>query len=236
MSAERDTRSSRKGLGAAMALAVAFAASGAAQAADVNLFEGAINLDGIVHPLGAMPASVNTSAFDATTGLGQITVSVTGAGAHNVLGFFDHEIDETVNTFFNEYGAMVGVPAAGQSWEIDEPGFVFGDIYTHLMAGALDNTNGVPNTSPDDVSMALGWSFSLAADETATLRFKVGTQEPAGGFYLSQTDPDSQASIYLTSTLNIFQGGPDIPEPASVALVLLGLGALARQGWSKGVR
>ena len=37
-----------------------------------------------------------------------------------------------------------------------EPGFLFGDIYTNVINGTLDNTNGVPSALPDDVSFALG--------------------------------------------------------------------------------
>jgi hypothetical protein len=67
--------------------------------------------------------------------------------------------------------------------------------------------------------MALGYEFILAAQESAMLTFTLGLVPPAGGFYLVHTDPDSDASIYYSSTLTI------IPEPdlAWLPMALAGL-------------
>jgi hypothetical protein len=190
------------------------------------LFEGAINQDGaIFNPLSGAPFNWILGGFDLGTGLGTATATVTGAGAHNVLFYLDIEIDEVSNTFFNEFGATSGAPGAGLSWEIDEPGFVFGDIYANFMAGGLDGTNGVPAGSPDDVSFALGWAFTLAAGETATLTWHVAEDAP-GGFYLVQTDPDSPSSVYFWSDLVIDDGGTTVPDAGST-LLLLGMGLAA---------
>ena len=97
----------------------------------------------------AVPGNWSFALFDTATGLGTATATVTGAGIHNVLFFLDIEIDEAINTFFNEFGSVIGAPGAGLSWEIDEPGFGgFGDIYANFVAGALDSTNGVPSVPP----------------------------------------------------------------------------------------
>ncbi len=211
----------------AVGLVLPFAAPPAAAAPVFTLFDWAFNLDGGLYtPGGALPGNVNASGFDFGTGLGTITITISGAGSHNVIAFFDHEIDEAINTFFNEYGTVSGAPGAGQSWEIDEPGYVFGDIYANVLAGALDNSNSIGPGSPDDVSMAQGWDFILASDETASLTFKVSELAPTGGFYLTQIDPDSQASIYFTSGLVIRSGGT-APEPASLALLGVAFAALA---------
>jgi hypothetical protein len=109
------------------------------------------------------------------------------------------------------------VPAPGQSWEIDEPGFAFGDIFEHFasstaLAGSqLDNSNGLPASSPDDVSMALGLNLVLNSTELARISFLLSETLPTSGFYLEQTDPDSGVHIYFSSSTAIrIPGVPDL--------------------------
>jgi len=154
------------------------------------------------------------------------TTTFTTAGNHFYILFVDPDIDQNINTYFNEYGAAIGTLAAGQSWEIDEPGYVYGDSYANFLAGVLDNSNGVPSSAPDDVSMALGWDFFLAPGQTADLFFLLTEYAPSSGFYLTQTDPDSNATLYFSSTLTI-HGGAQVPEPSSVVLLGAGLAGLA---------
>jgi len=194
--------------------------------ADVTLYDWAVNIDGSMWEDSAgdsMPG--NTSAFDDITGLGIITVTVSGTGNHFVGLFVDHEIDELANGFSNETGATSGSPAAGQSWEIDEPGWFNGDIYGNLGAGDLDNGIGTSiygnTTFPDDVSMAMGWDFDVA-DVPAVITFNLSDTAPLSGFYLIQNDPDSSASIYFSSTLVA------IPAPGALMLGAIGAGCV---GW-----
>jgi hypothetical protein len=195
-----------------------------ASAATIDLAEYGFNLNGaITTPSDALPGYINDSGFNWTTGLGNITATVTGAGNYSFIAYFDHEIDEATTTVFNEYG-VGGTPVAGQSWEIDEPGWTYGDIYDNFLAGSLDNTNGVPFSSPDDVSMALGYNFTLTAGQTATIAFYLNTTAPTSGFYLQQTDPDSGVNIYFSSNLNITGGNTSVPEPSMLMLMLSGLG------------
>ena len=79
--------------------------------------------------------------------------------------FIDPDIGRDTNGFFNEYGEFISLslPALAPvdaisfgEWEIDEPGYVFGDIYDNVWLGALDNSNAVPSSGPaNDVSHAL---------------------------------------------------------------------------------
>jgi hypothetical protein len=215
-----------------IALACAVA-SNVAQAATIALFDYGFNIDGTVSvPFQGdpVPSGVNLSGFDDITGLGAIGVTMTGAGAHSFDAFFDHEIDEAINTFFNETGAATGTALAGQSWEIDEPGDSNGDIFVNFQDSALDNGIGTSvfgNTIfPDDVSMAMGWDFSLASGNMAFIELILSELEPTSGFFLSHSDPDSNATIYLSSTLTVTA----IPVPAAVWLFgsgLLGLIGIA---------
>ena len=217
-------------------------AFGAVAHAGPILWESGINVDGDLTPGG-----VDISLFDLITGLGSIEVTVSGAGDHVVIGFIDYEIDETTDTFYNETGSAVGTAAAGQTWEIDEPGFgnpedYFGDIYENFIDS--DSTIGswlddrvffdgivgwtlfdASSTAFDDVAMALGWDFTLAVDEIATILFSASTTVPTNDFYLWQIDDETGASVYLTSALSIDDGGTTVPEPGT--LWLFGAGLLA---------
>ena len=198
---------------------ILLAASAHQSTAAVSLFEAWSNVDGV---LVDQTASASFDAF----GLGTLTFTVTGAGVHYVSLFVDHEIDEETNTFFNEVGSKSGTPSAGQSWEIDEPGFSGGDIYTNFAGSLLDNANGL--VGPEDVSMALGSSMILSATEEATVSFTLSETVPTGGFYLTHTDPDSQKSIYFSSKTTIEDGGTHVPDGGGTLIMLSGaLAAMA---------
>ena len=184
--------------------------------AAVSLFEYGYNIDGGL-TYDSAPAGVSHAGFDTTTGTGTSVVTITGVGAHYVGMFVDHEIDEDINGFTNETGAATGSPGAGETWEIDEPEYVFGDIITNFESMALDGTIGT--VDPEDVSMALAWDFSLAAGEIAKITFVVSPTAP-GGFHLTQADPDSDVVIHFSSSLSV------IPEPSSSLLALVAGGFL----------
>lgn len=216
---------------------------GVGQAAPIQLYDFALNLDGTIsdivltyEELDPVPAEADLSGFDyvgdasdPATGLGSIVITIMGAGVHNILAYFDHELDEDINGFDNEFGGTGGAAAAGQSWEIDEPGFSFGNLFDNFADNTLENVNDLPSPDADDIAMAMGWNFTLAADETAEIVFTISENQP-GGFWLSQTDNDSDTQIFLTSTLTISGPPTGVPEPGTLLLFgagLMGLG-LAR--------
>jgi hypothetical protein len=119
-------------------------------------------------------------------------------------------------------GAPPGAIAAS-TWEIDEPGYVFCDIYLHLLSGDLDNSNALPASTPDDVSLALGFAVgTLNAGDSIAAVFHVSSNNIDG---LKQIDPDSQISLYFDG--NVTRGThTQIPEPGASLLSIGGLIAL----------
>lgn len=233
----------RKLIPSLAAIAFCFGVSTTANAS-IALEEYAINIDGTI--TGAAPGLGDPIplGLDAQ-GLGTLTFNITGTGSHSFDAFFDYEITETGNTFFNETGSSNGIPATdpggNQSWEIDEPGFVDGDIFENFQAGTLDNEIGTSiygnTTFPDDVSMALGWDFNLLDGDTATIMLMLSTTQPTSGFYLAHSDPgilpgtginaSDPTTIYFSSTLGIS------PIPVPAAIWLFGSGLVGLIGFSR---
>jgi hypothetical protein len=139
--------------------------------------------------------------------------------------FLDAEIDQMLNYFTNEFGGVSAVSGTGSSdnladsWEIDEPGYLFGDIYFNLLDGTLDNTNAVPGGLEDDVSLALGFELGdLIAGATMTGVFDISRQDIGGLFH---TDADSSETIYFNGTVDVT--ATPVPEPSIMLLLLTAL-------------
>jgi hypothetical protein len=199
-----------------------------ASAGPIVLNDWAFNINGDLYEYYAgddMPGDVHLDE----SGLGRIDLTFTSPGSHSVGAFFDFEFDRPANTYFNEYGEAVGAPAAGQSWEIDEPGFVFGDVYDNLILGSFDNRNEVPQGLEEDVSLALGWDFNLSAGQTASLSLFTGLTAPEDTFYLSHTDPemgnsfDESQSLYFWGELDVVGSPVTVPEPSAWMLMAAGM-------------
>ncbi len=75
--------------------------------------------------------------------------------------------------------------------------------------------------------MSLGWDFTLEIDEIATISLLLSKSDTGSGFRLQHNDPDSQASIFFSSTLNIEDNQQTIPEPSGIWLMGLGLISIA---------
>lgn len=206
-------------------LLVAFiAAAFPAIAGEISLEDWAFNIDGQVSE--AFNGDDLPADGSLLEGVGAFSLNVSGEGSHSIIGFFDFEMFERNNTFFNESASVHGVAAAGQSWEVDEPGYVFGNIYDNVLDGSLQNDNGVPAGLEDDVSFAIGWNFNLLAMQTATISFVFTDVLPLADFYIKQFDPDLDESLYFYSTLTIEGGAVSVSEPSSMSLLIMMLGML----------
>jgi hypothetical protein len=75
----------------------------------------------------------------------QMEIVSNGSAQMSITAMFDFDIDTSSDTTFNENGALVGTLAAGQSWEIDEPGYVFGDVYDNVLSGVSILPKKAPN-------------------------------------------------------------------------------------------
>jgi hypothetical protein len=154
----------------------------------------------------------------------------------SLFGFVDAEIVETFNTFFNEYGSYVSVTGAGSgdinpdSWEIDEPGFVFGDIYNNLLSGALDNTNSVPMGLEDDVSIALGFDLGdILVGQTWSMTLSI-SETDIGGIY--HGDADGATGAYINGAA-VVSPVDSVPEPSSMVMMLLGMLGISFARWQR---
>ena len=83
------------------------------------------------------------------------------------------------------------------------------------MDETLDNEIFGGATIKGDVSMAMGWNFTLANElYIATVDFILSDTAPSSDFYLIHNDPEGAYSIYLSSQLTL------VPEPGTSLLIL----------------
>ncbi len=149
--------------------------------------------------------------------------------AFTFMSFVDAEIDESNNTFFNEYGQVIGTQGTGMPdpdmWEIDEPGFVDGDIKDNLLAGQLDNYNAVPSTDPDDVSMAIGFSIGDIPDGGwAQIQIMLSDDgDYIGSLALKHLDDASPEELTMSGQSTTYV----IPAPPAVLTAIIGLAGCA---------
>ncbi|HXJ96097.1 MAG TPA: hypothetical protein VMT20_24930 [Terriglobia bacterium] len=210
--------------------------------ADISLQESNININGTQYYDTFSVPGLNTGGFNQTTGLGSLTLTFNpGPGTYYVTSYFDLELGVP---YFNEYGSVTGSPAAGQSWQIDDP--IYGTIFANAQGNTLDNTNHIPGTvdnflggcssvyapscanSNDDVSWAMGFAFTLGANEEEVITLLLSQNAPSNGFYLGQVhpvDPNNAAAVnaYFSSNAVTQPIGTQTPEPGTWMLLITGL-------------
>lgn len=201
------------------------------------LYDWAFNVDGTVYENYNGDTMPVEGSLD-SNGLGTLIWSVNTAGSHSFISFFDYQIDEydgqggLYYSALNEYGVASESTAPGQSFEIDEPGWAgIGDLYWNVLEGTLDDINSINLTDypdGDNVSMAIGWSFTLDEGESAIITLTLAQiMNGFSGFYLSQIDAETQETIYFYSTLDIQPHNVSpVPEPSASAMLLLGSGLI----------
>ena len=226
----------------------AFQAGAHAGTTDV-LQDALFNVNGSVTDGFSVPG-LDTSSFNTTTGEGTLVFTFNPGAAGSY--FFDSWFDNTLNTpFFNEYGAVSGTAAVGQSWEIGDaqlyynyPGPTFPappgtDIGDNTWDNTLSDANELPGDADNylndctagsscngDASMAMGFAFSLAANQFETITLNLSETAPNSGFYLQQihpADPNnlSQLNLYFTGSAVTGSGGPPPPTPEPSTWILV---------------
>jgi len=217
--------------------------------ADVRLF---LHSDsGLTQLDSTSPQYSSTNGPNGLSSFGWTFTNTTLSVINNLrpLIFLDADIDRNDNTFFNEYGTFLSLalPAtappgaiAATSWQIDEPGFVFGTIPLDLLNGTLTNTNTVPSSAPDDVSFALGFALpSLAPNGSFTIRMFLSDDLTVG---LLQSDPDSEFSFAFNGYLTVASAPPppppgnEVPEPSTFGFMATGVAALLVAARKKSVK
>jgi uncharacterized repeat protein (TIGR02543 family) len=217
--------------------------SGSSALSTPSLLDFAFHVNGSLY-VKSFPANLDASGFDPNTGLGALIMDFRSGppSSNNFRAFFDHEIQETVNGFDNENGGSFGSPVSGQTWEINEPGYKGGSTYNHFLSGSLGNSNGIPSPSKDDVSMAMGWSFSLQQGEWAKITLVLTQNQgqiPGNTFYMMHTDPESNETVYFYGQI---EKGLDLAQynvasvPSGLQVVVDGNVYTAPQGfdWTPG--
>ncbi len=199
-------------------------------------------------------AGLDTSGFNTTTGEGTIvfTFSPGAAGSYFFDAWFDNELNVP---FYNEYGAVNGSAAAGQSWEIGDAQLYYNyngslpappgtDIGDDTLNNTLSNTNNLPGNASNyngtcngancngDASMAMGFAFTLAANQSEVVTLNLSETVPTSGFYLQQIHPQddntpNQLNLYYSGSAAVSTGGGGVPEPGTWLLVASAVAGLA---------
>ena len=228
-------------------------------------FTGCANQVASLSGIGGVTSSIDETGGG--TGLGAVSFTFNpGPGTYNVdFWIFEQLSGAAGGAAFNEYGQVNGSAGLGQSYQIDvpdydytatsgDPNFGFlpagaGSIISNTAGSTLANFNYVTGNTDQDLSctglttcndftsMALGFNFTLAANQEELLSFTVSNSNP-GGFNLQQIHPandpndgggNPQLNAYFSgsATEQTIGQPPPVPEPGSVLLLATLAGILA---------
>jgi hypothetical protein len=195
--------------------------AGPASAAQIELWDFELYIDGDFYYSGDTVPGLNDDAFDWSTGIGTLSLTFDpGIGEdYAVDAWFDHDIYTDIRdgvsdgVSFDESASVVGSPGAyGQ----------FGEAYS------------------GDASMWIGYEdIDLAENEYAVIEFIV-SQSALSDFYIEHLqDADDSfgqdaVQLFLSSTIDIrTQDVNPVPEPTSLAIMFGGLGIIGVVGGAR---
>lgn len=75
--------------------------------------------------------------------------------------------------------------------------------------------------------MALGFNFTIGANQEEVLSFTASSTAPTSGFYIEQEDSNGDAPIYYSATATPESTVAGVPEPGSLVLLVIMLGILS---------
>jgi hypothetical protein len=170
----------------------------------------------------------NTLETVGTNSLGTASFLL-GPGSNQFVSFYaDYDIDFAQFGSFDDFASVHGSLPTGWSYMLADPNDQ--TLFGIFAANTLDNSNSVSTPSEPkfnccDVASALSISgINVAAGGEATVTFSVSSFSPEVGFYLQQTNANTQNSIYISASVNVQNPeGPVVPEPSTF---MLGAGAV----------
>lgn len=228
---------------ALIALIVLMVGAQPAKAGSVSLADWCVNFNGDTSTAcnggGGGGGGIDLSFFDMTlepglNTLGTVTVTL-GPGLGQFVAFYaDYDVDFATYGSFDDYASTGGAQPLGWSYSVNDPGATDGTLpwglvlFDQFYNNVLDNTNhqpafSGPPTECCDVAFALSMgSIDVLAGGSATATFVIGTTAPTSGFYIQQTNADTNDSIYLQGGVVVNNPVSGVPEPSTLALGLVG--------------
>lgn len=156
-----------------------------------------------VSGFGMFTPSDDPYGYDVPNAVGSIefTFNPGMAGLYTVDSFFDVEIDEWGDHFYNESGALIGTPISSPS--SNQFGYYLDDF--------------------GDIAVVMGWDMNLVTDESyAIISYFLSDNAPESDFYITHTDDDTGETLYFSSTIEIVNASVPVPEPSPIMLLSCG--------------